>query len=145
MNTAVWTAYFCWLYITSHKKFRNIALNCSFRKPLQLNSEEHGQTILSRNRRSSLNGAGIIDSLDRWLFAINIRNPQLLSVVQSSFDNCHSLFSPTTIFEIGVYSHLHFICTFYTLYIQPYTTYINLIYTYAFGVAFFNSRGWGLL
>ena len=34
-------------------------------KPLQLNSEEHGQTILSRNRRSSLNGAGIIDSLDR--------------------------------------------------------------------------------
>ena len=32
--------------LASHKKFRNIALHCSFRmKPLQLNAEEHGQTI----------------------------------------------------------------------------------------------------
>ena len=42
----VWTAYCLRLYIASHKKFRNIALNCCFRlKSLQLNAEEHGQTI----------------------------------------------------------------------------------------------------
>ena len=28
--------------------------------------------------------------------------PQFLSVVQFPFDNCHSPFSPTTFFEIGV-------------------------------------------
>ena len=34
------------LYIASHKKFKNLGLNCSFRmKPLPLNAEEHGQTI----------------------------------------------------------------------------------------------------
>ena len=41
-----WTVYCIRFYLASHKKFRNIALNCCFRmKPLQLNAEEHGQTI----------------------------------------------------------------------------------------------------
>ena len=37
------------------------------------------------------------------VFAYQIWKPQLLSVVQFPFDNCHSSFSPTTFFEIGVY------------------------------------------
>ena len=37
------------------------------------------------------------------VFAYQIWKPQFLSVVQSLFDNCHSPFSPTTFFEIGVY------------------------------------------
>ena len=58
----VWTAYCLGLYIASHKKFRNMALSCSFRmKPLQLNAEKHGQNHITRHRRSSLNGAGITD------------------------------------------------------------------------------------
>ena len=36
-------------------------------------------------------------------FAYQIWKPQFLSVVQFLFDNCHSPFSPTTFFEIGVY------------------------------------------
>ena len=35
-------------------------------------------------------------------FAYQIWKPQFLSVVQFPFDNCHSPFSPTTFFEIGV-------------------------------------------
>ena len=34
---------------------------------------------------------------------LQIWKPQFLSVVQFPFDNCHSPFSPTTFFEIGVY------------------------------------------
>ena len=34
---------------------------------------------------------------------LQIWKPQFLSVVQFPFDNCHSPFSPTTLFEIGVY------------------------------------------
>ena len=45
--------------------------------------------------------------LPSWLrrthFFLQIWKPQFLSVVQFSFDNCHSPFSPTTFFEIGVY------------------------------------------
>ena len=37
---------------------------------------------------------------------LQIWKPQFLSVVQFPFDNCHSPFSPTTFFEIGVYGHL---------------------------------------
>ena len=37
------------------------------------------------------------------LFAYPIWKPQFHSVVQFPFDNCHSPFSPTTFFEIGVY------------------------------------------
>ena len=37
------------------------------------------------------------------LFFLQIWKPQFLSVVQFPFDNCHSPFSPTTFFEIGVY------------------------------------------
>ena len=57
------TAYGLRLYIASHKKFKNSALNCSFRmKPPQPNVEEHGQNHINRHRRGySLNGAGIID------------------------------------------------------------------------------------
>ena len=39
-------------------------------------------------------------------FAYQIGNPQFLSVVQFPFDNCHSPFSPTTFFEIGVYHEM---------------------------------------
>ena len=35
---------------------------------------------------------------------LQIWKPQFLSVVQFPFDNCHSPFSPTTFFEIGVYA-----------------------------------------
>ena len=38
-------------------------------------------------------------------FAYQTWKPQFLSVVQFPFDNCHSPFSPTTFFEIGVYSY----------------------------------------
>ena len=56
------TAYCLRLYTASHKKFKNLALKCSFRmKLLQLNAEEHGQNHITRHRRYSLNGAGIID------------------------------------------------------------------------------------
>ena len=34
---------------------------------------------------------------------LQIWKPQFLLVVQFPFDNCHSPFSPTTFFEIGVY------------------------------------------
>mgnify|MGYP000070201646 FL=1 len=37
------------------------------------------------------------------VFEYQIWKPQFLSVVQFPFDNCHSSFSPTTFFEIGVY------------------------------------------
>ena len=37
------------------------------------------------------------------VFAYQIWKPQFLSVVQFPFDNCHSPFSPTTFFKIGVY------------------------------------------
>ena len=37
------------------------------------------------------------------VFAYQIWKPQFLSFVQFPFDNCHSPFSPTTFFEIGVY------------------------------------------
>ena len=37
------------------------------------------------------------------VFAYQIWKPLFLSVVQFPFDNCHSPFSPTTFFEIGVY------------------------------------------
>ena len=37
------------------------------------------------------------------VFAYQIWKPEFLSVVQFPFDNCHSPFSPTTFFEIGVY------------------------------------------
>ena len=36
------------------------------------------------------------------VFAYQICKPQVLSVVQSPFDICHSPFSPTACFEIGV-------------------------------------------
>ena len=36
------------------------------------------------------------------VFAYQIWKPQFLSVVQFPFNNCHSPFSPTTFFEIGV-------------------------------------------
>ena len=36
------------------------------------------------------------------VFSYQIQKPQFLSVVQFPFDNCHSPFSPTTFFEIGV-------------------------------------------
>ena len=42
------------------------------------------------------------------VFAYQIWKPQFLSVVQFPFDNCHSLFSPTTFFEIGVFSRQKF-------------------------------------
>ena len=38
------------------------------------------------------------------VFAYQIWKPQFPSVVQFTFDNCHSPFSPTTFFEIGVFS-----------------------------------------
>ena len=38
-----------------------------------------------------------------------IWKPQFLSVVQFPFDNCHSPFSPTTFFEIGVYRNWYYI------------------------------------
>ena len=41
------------------------------------------------------------------VFAYQIWKPQLLSVVQFPFDNCHSPFSPTTFFEIGVYGQIN--------------------------------------
>ena len=41
------------------------------------------------------------------VFAYQIWKPQFLSVVQFPFDNCHSPFSPTTFFEIGVYLVLY--------------------------------------
>ena len=47
--------------------------------------------------------ASLLTSLDRLVFTINIQNPQFLSVVQCLFNNCHSLISPTTCFEIDVY------------------------------------------
>ena len=37
------------------------------------------------------------------VFAYQIWKPEFLSVVQFPFDNCHSPFSPTTFFEVGVY------------------------------------------
>ena len=37
------------------------------------------------------------------VFAYQIWKPQFLSVVQFPFDNCHSPFSPTPFFKIGVY------------------------------------------
>ena len=37
------------------------------------------------------------------VFAYQIKKPKFLSVVQSSFDNCHSSLCPTTFFEISVY------------------------------------------
>ena len=37
------------------------------------------------------------------VFAYQTWKPQFLSVVQFARDNCHSPFSPATIFEIGVY------------------------------------------
>ena len=40
------------------------------------------------------------------VFAYQIWKPQFLSVLQFPFDNCHSPFSPTTFFEIGVYLEL---------------------------------------
>ena len=40
------------------------------------------------------------------VFAYQIWKPQFLSVVQFPFDNCHSPFSPTTFFEIGVYREI---------------------------------------
>ena len=43
------------------------------------------------------------------VFAYQIWKPQFLSVVQFPFDNCHSPFSPTTCFEIGVYSRLEMV------------------------------------
>ena len=39
-------------------------------------------------------------------FAYQICKPKFLSVVQFPFDNCHSPFSPTTFFEIGVYHEM---------------------------------------
>ena len=36
------------------------------------------------------------------VFAYQIWQPQFLSVVQFPFENCHSPFSPTPFFEIGV-------------------------------------------
>ena len=36
------------------------------------------------------------------VLAYQIWKPQFHSVVQFSFDNCHSPFSPTTFFEIGI-------------------------------------------
>ena len=38
------------------------------------------------------------------VFAYQTWKPQLLSVVQFPFYNCHSPFSPSTFFEIGVYT-----------------------------------------
>ena len=40
------------------------------------------------------------------VFAYQMWKPQFLSVVQSPFDNCHSPFSPTMFFEIGVYIYM---------------------------------------
>ena len=96
------------LYISSHKKFRNIALKRSTvlsetPKKNEASTSECWRTWrnhITPYRRSSLGGAGIIDKTR--LFRINIQNPQFLSVVQSPFDNCHSPFSPTTFFQIGV-------------------------------------------
>ena len=91
------------LYITSHKKFRNIALNCSFR-----NAQDKWSLCnwILKNMDKPCNPPSKVFtkwSLHHWLFTINIQNPQFLSVVQSPFDNCHSPFSPTTFFERGVY------------------------------------------
>ena len=70
----VWTAYCLRLYIASHKKFRNIALNCFSRmKPLQLNAEEHGQTITPAIECLHEMKAASFTSLDSWLFTINIQ------------------------------------------------------------------------
>mgnify|MGYP006964766695 CR=1 FL=1 len=41
-------------------------------------------------------------------FAYQKWKPQFLAVVQFPFDNCHSPFSPTTFFELGVYNHVLF-------------------------------------
>ena len=38
------------------------------------------------------------------VFAYLLWKPQFFSVVQFPFDHCHSPFSPTTFFEIGVYN-----------------------------------------
>ena len=43
-----------------------------------------------------------------FFLAYQIWKPQFLSVVQFPFDNCYSLFSLTTFFEIGVYIQLQF-------------------------------------
>ena len=64
------------------QKFRNLALDCSFRmKPLQLNAAEHEQNHITRHRRSSLNGAGIIDQLRQLIINHQYSNPKFLSVV----------------------------------------------------------------
>ena len=69
-------------------------------KPLQLNAEEHGQTIKPAIEGLHYMEPASLTILDGWLFTINIQHPQFLSVVQSPFDNCHSPFSPTTFFEM---------------------------------------------
>ena len=43
------------------------------------------------------------------VFAYQIWKPQFLSLVQFPFDNCHSPFSPTTFFEIGVYIYMVYV------------------------------------
>ena len=46
--------------------------------------------------------ASLAPRKEHIFFAHQTWKPQFLSVVQFPFDNCHSPFSPTTFFEIGV-------------------------------------------
>ena len=48
------------------------------------------------------------------VFTYQVWKPQFLSVVQFPFDNCHSPFSPTAFFEIGVYIYIYIYIYIYT-------------------------------
>ena len=68
--------------------------------------------VISRHRKNENEICGgfvavvVLASLaprkEHIFFAHQTWKPQFLSVVQFPFDNCHSPFSPTTFFEIGV-------------------------------------------
>ena len=83
----VWTGYCLRLYIASHKKFTNTALNSSFRKA------QDKWSLCNRmlkNMDKPYNPPSKVFtkwSRHHWLFTIKMQNPQLLSVVQSPFDN----------------------------------------------------------
>ena len=47
-------------------------------------------------------GVSVLRNAKNLMFLHTKRGNQFLSAVQFPFDNCHSLFSPTTFFEIGV-------------------------------------------
>ena len=59
--------------------------------------------MLSRGQLAVRSAVSVLrHAKNSFFLAYQILKPQVLSVVQFPFDNCHSPFSPTTFFEIGV-------------------------------------------